>query len=685
MLADLDITVTVSRMRCLALLVVVVACGSREQPAAPAVEVPIGAAPAIPALPPFDVPEPTDKVIAIGRGEQYACVVRASGGLDCWGRLHAPSGLARFTTPSEPSVRRLLDDAIAIDPTAECVLRRSGEVACLDPVAPKFVTEPLAPRKLTALATSGDCFIVGGGDIQCIDGDPRKLVTVPNIHDAVALAGTNGFVVRTCAVRKTGQVACKKDATSKPWETVAGLAHVERLAFADYNPDGCAIANGGITCFAIVDDGGLKRVDSPTLGFGDLAAFAGATELAMWSVHRGQRYIEHLEAVVHGNVIAIAANEPAAAIAGMSDAVHLVHGCAIRATGAVACWGSNDGGFLAQPTTIGMLGLAPAPVVGLADVVDLAVVTDGGFAVARDGKVYTWSELTGLAAPKQLALPGDRPVELAIDLDARLCVRSDKGRVWCQVGDKADPETALPFVALEVAGAAHVAIQAQYSLRTIDVTLADDRVQRFLLDDGRPHTMLDRGIVERAEHGLTICTRTHDGVTCGARVLPGASAVSVTDPIACAIQRGHVLCAQAINTEPLHEFREVPGIVDATDLVVAQSFACAVYGKGRVGCWDFKQDPDTAMLPPTTRIDHGASHLRIGRFRPHADSHLIAGGASEGGGLHSIGDNQGLAATNEFGCAIMTDRTVQCWGSNLAGEHGDGSLIASPTPIGIRL
>jgi hypothetical protein len=37
----------------------------------------------------------------------------------------------------------------------------------------------------------------------------------------------------------------------------------------------------------------------------------------------------------------------------------------------------------------------------------------------------------------------------------------------------------------------------------------------------------------------------------------------------------------------------------------------------------------------------------------------------------------------DYGCAIMIDHTVQCWGSNLFGELGDGSIAESAAPLGV--
>jgi hypothetical protein len=170
------------RMRAL-LVVAVIACGSSddasvaEKPAPP----PIGAAPAKPSAASFEIAPPSDKIIGLGRDVGHACVVRSSGAVDCWGVYATCEDCA---VAPDPVVHRMagVTDAIAIDGEARCVLRRGGEVACLDPKTNALV--PIAGvAKVRALGTGGECFVLEDGGVRCLD-EQRKPFAV-NVHDAI--------------------------------------------------------------------------------------------------------------------------------------------------------------------------------------------------------------------------------------------------------------------------------------------------------------------------------------------------------------------------------------------------------------------------------------------------------------------------------------------------------------------
>lgn len=44
-----------------------------------------------------------------------------------------------------------------------------------------------------------------------------------------------------------------------------------------------------------------------------------------------------------------------------------------------------------------------------------------------------------------------------------------------------------------------------------------------------------------------------------------------------------------------------------------------------------------------------------------------------------------MAAGEHHSCALLADRTLWCWGDNLAGELGNGSLSPSSTPVKVAL
>jgi alpha-tubulin suppressor-like RCC1 family protein len=43
-----------------------------------------------------------------------------------------------------------------------------------------------------------------------------------------------------------------------------------------------------------------------------------------------------------------------------------------------------------------------------------------------------------------------------------------------------------------------------------------------------------------------------------------------------------------------------------------------------------------------------------------------------------------LSTGNTYSCAQLADKTVKCWGSNLRGQLGDGSIANQSTPVAVQ-
>jgi hypothetical protein len=142
----------------------------------------------------------------------------------------------------------------------------------------------------------------------------------------------------------------------------------------------------------------------------------------------------------------------------------------------------------------------------------------------------------------------------------------------------------------------------------------------------------------------------------------------------CAIVDGEVRCwagaydANYIRQQP-RTVGAISGLRDATDLAASREYACAVHAGGRVACFRF----DKAGKPtaPVEVIDGGAVDVELG-----------FGTAEQ---IEASFQLHGPISAGETGCAITRDYTVKCWGTNLVGETGDGSLIDTKSPIGVKL
>ena len=661
--------------RLAALAALVAACGShdgeaprpapRDASSAPPVVIPR------PAPPPFDVAAPADKLVAVGRGERRACVVRASGAVDCWG-------------DGDPSVRRVagVTDAIGISADASCVIRATGQVACLAG-SPLVVTAVEGVTGARWADPHGRCFVTGAGAVTCLDGE-RHAWKVPNVADAISLASGD---LQVCAVRKTGQVTCGSSSDQGPWSTIEGLEHVRELAVAGlFGSSACAAFGDQVRCFPLpssVDPGARRRVVfddayQPVTAT-TAAAFAGATHLALTMTSNNQL---ELEAVVGGKIVVATADGGPRVIPHLADAAGHVFGCAIRAQGSLVCWGNNTAGVLAQPTTIGQRGLAPRAVVGLGDVVDLALGLTQSFALTRDGTVWRWGRVDRGAQATPAVLPlGLGPshlVQLTADRVDHVCMRSAGGEVWCQTGELGGR--------IEQLDTEHIVDLQPYGAHVLALR-ADGRFEEHAISDERGSSasleVTDFGTSELVQIGDmqdAACGRDRAG---GVRCPGPIKGLAHTTAFAsgwyhrCAVMRGRVWCwtVDAVGAEsPLVE---IPGLRDVTDLASSAAYACAVHDHGKVSCWGYDERSTGSSIVRTWRapvlvVASGAVDVELGL-------------GTEDQAERAVATTDGPQPAGAYGCAILIDRTVTCWGRHLFGELGDGSFVDAVEPIGVAL
>lgn len=153
----------------------------------------------------------------------------------------------------------------------------------------------------------------------------------------------------------------------------------------------------------------------------------------------------------------------------------------------------------------------------------------------------------------------------------------------------------------------------------------------------------------------------------------------------------------------------VSDLIDSTGIAVGTSFSCALTVADGVRCWganDFGQLGDgTTIGPHTSPVDVVGLTSGVARITA-GDAHSCAltnaggvkcWGANNNGELGDgtttlrttavdvVGLTSGVASITTFGhtnCAVLTDGTVKCWGSNGVGILGDGTLVSySATPV----
>ena len=635
------------------LLVVLVACGGSEEPAKPqAIVAPVDAiapAPPVPRLV-FEAPAPADKIVGIGRGESWTCAVRASGGVDCWGRM----GIGR----PEPVPRRIpgVDDAIAVAIDGSCVLRRTGEVSCL--ARDRLELVPVRGlEKVTQIASGeADCFLHDDGGVSCDVHGPRR---VPGLSDAIAVA--RGGMALGCAVRRGGQVVCgtaPDRRRAEPWMPVAGLPPVRVLAMASHstNNGACAVLESGeVRCFTITREAGPLRVEAEeNLAGLDMTKLANATAFALSDTDgylEGHPFL--IDAIVGGKVVQWNARGTSV-VPELTDAVLLAHGCAVRAQGSVVCWGSNAGGMAGQPTTEGRYRRPPSPVLGAGNVAQLAMSDGDAWARTEDGRLLHWGEHgEGWAVEAAPPAAMGRSTALALDERGDACAIAGGGAVWCWLAASGTFVKKLDGGALAIAGhpLGVIALRTDGSFAAIQ--LHDKQSNNS--DSDVPVLAPAPGAVALWSHSYRQCVRYGDGaVACfsGGAWSKVPSVSRVTDLVArhqpCAVRGGTLSCWGYDYDKPTPRPEKAPLATDAIAIAGGNEQLCAVRARGRVTCF------------------HGYGY--------EAED-VIATGAVD----------VEVAPKLRAGCAILRDRTVRCWGTNASGILGDGSVTFSARPLGVRL
>lgn len=151
------------------------------------------------------------------------------------------------------------------------------------------------------------------------------------------------------------------------------------------------------------------------------------------------------------------------AVLGITDAVDVVagynHSSALRATGAVRCWGRNSSGSLGNGTT-GGLSNVPVPVTGISTAVSLATGDNGtSCALLADGTVTCW----GYTSNVPVAVPGITDAVAVATGGGHRCALLSDGGIVCwggnsngELGDGTTTPSSVPVSVVGIATATAV-------------------------------------------------------------------------------------------------------------------------------------------------------------------------------------------------------------------------------------
>ena len=340
------------------------------------------------------------------------------------------------------------------------------------------------------------------------------------------------------------------------------------------------------------------------------------------------------------------------------------HSCAIHDSGQVSCWG------LAESIRAGGAAvLAPALVPGVAPPLQLAAGTHLTCAITQARRVACWGN-------QQLVVLGDdgTPISevraLALGADYGCAVTSEGTRCW---GKNDFGQLARPLTVKDSATA----------------VLAQPKA------------------AERAGADF---------------VGTGIAVVSVSGGQLCAWGRNATKLISAADDLGVQVMPQCRSITDVAELAVGDTHACVRHAAGTFTCWGERYygelglgGTDTAdvgppgsvtSLPgPVAQLVAGVSHscalLMDGRVICFGRNNLgqVGPGAATSDeevrmpapvtGFSGKVIALGAGSTAQHTCAIVADGSVQCWGSDDAGQLGDGAASLDPTrqsrgPVDVR-
>lgn len=417
---------------------------------------------------------------------------------------------------------------------------------------------------------------------------------------------------------------------------------------------------------------------------------------------------------------------PVSGITSANPAISIVagslHSCALLADGTVRCWGRNAAGQLGNNSTTDSR--VPVAVQGLTFVRSLSAGNNHACAVLAAGTVRCWGDngrgqigdgtLANRLTPVVARLSSTETLGSVVSISgggAHTCALLIGANVFCwgfnsngQLGTGNNTSQAFATFVPGLTGTKAISAGSQHTCALrFDATVKcwGDNAQGQLGDNsqldrnapvavqagvadvqgvsaGQFHTCLLRGT------GIAVCWgqgtfgQIGEGNFIANRLTPqfpvsdlsGAFQIESGTSHSCAIRvddsvrcwgRGNQgqIGDGGVNDRNASELAILPGTIGARGITLERAHACAGRAGGNVACWGVNF--------------RGQLGLNDNVFSTHPSP----------GTVFALNDALSVSAGRAHTCALRAAGLVSCWGSNVAGELGDGTTTDRQQPVAV--
>jgi alpha-tubulin suppressor-like RCC1 family protein len=392
-------------------------------------------------------------------------------------------------------------------------------------------------------------------------------------------------------------------------------------------------------------------------------------------------------------------------VSGISNATQVTtgsnHSCALLNDQTVKCWGSNSNGQIGDGTVSGIS--APTLVIGISNAVQLSASYSRTCALLSDQTIKCWGSNTNGELGNGTSTSTSTPVlvsgiSTATQISSsgvnHMCALLSNQTVKCWgynydgvVGDGTTTNRKTPVLVSGITNATRI---TTWFINSCAV-LSDQTMKCWGNNDAG-----------RVGDGTTIKRTSPVAVVGISNVMEASNncALLNNNLIKCWGAGGNSGDGKvAYQVVPV----AVPGVTNATNVVMGQSGTCALLSDQTIKCWGsytMLGDGTTTQRPTPGLVTGITNATAISAGPGHtcallSDQTIKCWGNNSNGQLGDgtttyrytpvavlgISNATQISMGNNHSCALLSDQTIKCWGDGQSGQIGDGAATSRTTPV----